>query len=124
MITAIQAVQTGGFVQLKTVFFSAGAQVLPCLAPGLVMQSAHVSTPEAPLMEFIIVWIKNRPGVEVDVLINGQSNGTTSALITLGSPGWIFVSVDFPNAQQQNVNVTNTTATHPMGIEIDCGVGA
>lgn len=72
-------------------------------------------------MEFILVWIKNQPGVQEGVLINGQRNGTTCELITLGSPGWIFVSVDLPNAKQQNVNVTNTTATHPMEIEIDCG---
>ena len=85
------------------------------------MQSAHVSTPGALLMEFISVRVKNQPAVQADVLINGQRNGTTGALITLGDPGWVFISVDLPNSRQQSVNVTNTTATHPMEIEIDCG---
>ena len=74
-------------------------------------------------MEFIRVLIKDQPNVQVDVLINGQRNGTTGQLITLGSPGWKFVSVDLPTARQQNLNVRNTTATHPMIIEIDCGSG-
>jgi hypothetical protein len=71
-------------------------------------------------MEFILVYVKNEPAAHDPVLINGQLNGTTGSLITLGSPGWIFVSVDRPNAQQQNVNVKNTTALHPMTIQIDC----
>jgi hypothetical protein len=69
-------------------------------------------------MEFIIVWVAGQPGLQVGVLINGQRNGTTGALITLGSPGWVGVSVDLPNAGLQVVDVTNTTPTHPMEIEI------
>jgi hypothetical protein len=83
------------------------------------MQSAHVSTPGAPLMEFIIVRVKGQPGLQVGVLINNQRNGTTGALITLGDPGWVGISVDLPNASLQVVDVTNTTATHPMEIEIN-----
>jgi hypothetical protein len=71
-------------------------------------------------MEFILVYVKNEPTAHDAVLINGQRNGITGSLITLGSPGWIFVSVDRPNAVQQNVNVKNTTALHPMAIQIDC----
>lgn len=71
-------------------------------------------------MEFIIVQVKGQPGVQAGVLINGQRNGTTGALITLGSPGWVAISVDLPNAKQQVVDVTNTTPTHPMEIVIDC----
>ena len=93
-------------------------QIRACIALGRVVQSAHVSTPEAVLMEFIKVWVKGQPGVQAGVLINGQPNGTTGALITLGDPGWVGISVDLPNAGLQVVDVTNTTATHPMEIEI------
>jgi hypothetical protein len=122
-ITAVQAAQAGALVQPKTKSFperSTIAAIRYCIAPWSVMKSAHVSTPGASLMEYISVRVKNQPNIQVGVLINGQRNGTTGALITLGSPGWVFISVDLPNARQQNVNVTNTTATHPMEIEIDC----
>ena len=69
-------------------------------------------------MEFIIVRVTGQPGLQVDVLINGQRNGTTGALITLGSPGWVGISVDLPNVGLQVVDVTNTTPTHPMEIDI------
>jgi hypothetical protein len=122
MITVVQAGQAGGFVQPKTAFFSArgkiAAQIRACIAPGLVLQSAHVSTPGSSLMEFIIVRVKGQPGLQVGVLINGQRNGTTGALITLGDPGWVGISVDLPNASLEVVDVTNTTATHPMEIEV------
>jgi hypothetical protein len=71
-------------------------------------------------MEFIRVLVKDQPTLQADVLVNGQRNGTTGELITLGSPGWKFISVDLPAAGQQNVNVKNTTPTRPMRIEIDC----
>jgi hypothetical protein len=118
MITAVQAVQTGAFVQPKTGTFSATAQIRPCMAQQLVMLSAHVSTPEATLMEFIIVRVTGQPGLQVGVLINGQRNGTTGVLITLGGPGWVGISVDLPNAGLRVVDVTNTTSSHPMEIEI------
>ncbi len=70
-------------------------------------------------MEFILVRVKDEPAAHAAVLINGELNGVTGQLITLGSPGWIFVSVDLPNARQQNVNVKNTTPTHPMTILIE-----
>ena len=71
-------------------------------------------------MEFIIVRVKGQPDIQVGVLLNSKRNGTTGELITLGDPGWIGISVDLPNAKQQIVDVTNTTPTHPMEIEIDC----
>lgn len=71
-------------------------------------------------MEFIIVRVAGQPGVQVAVLLNGKKNGTTGELITLGDPGWVTISVDLPNAKQQVVDVTNTTAMHPMEITIDC----
>jgi hypothetical protein len=70
-------------------------------------------------MEFIIVRVKDDPTAFAAVLLDGQRNGTTGKLITLGSPGWVNVSVDLPNAEPQDVNVTNTTASHPMAIEIE-----
>ena len=71
-------------------------------------------------MEFILVQIKGEPTAYAAVLLDGERNGTTGKLITLGSPGWVNVSVDLPNAQPQDVNVTNTTPSHPMTIEIEC----
>lgn len=70
-------------------------------------------------MEFIRVLVKGQSTLQVPVLINGQRNGTTGQVITLGSPGWKFISVDLPNARQQNVKVRNTTPTFPMIIEIE-----
>jgi hypothetical protein len=70
-------------------------------------------------MEFIIVRVKDDPTAFAAVLLDGQRNGTTGKLITLGSPGWVNVSVDLPDAEPQDVNVTNTTASHPMAIEIE-----
>lgn len=70
--------------------------------------------------EYIIVRIKDRPAAQVSVLINGRKNGTTGQLITLGGPGQRFISVDFPRARQKSVDVENTTASHPLHIEIDC----
>jgi hypothetical protein len=74
-------------------------------------------------MEFIRVRVKDQPDVQADVLINGQRNGRAGALLTLGSPGWVFISVDLPNAQQREVNLRNTTASHPMNVEIECNAG-
>ena len=70
-------------------------------------------------MEFIIVRIKDQPAAQVDVLINGEKNGTTGSLVTLGTPGSVFVSVDKPTAIEQKINVANTTAAHPMNVEIE-----
>jgi hypothetical protein len=85
-----------------------------------MLRFAHAFAPGAELMEFIEVRVKNQPLIYADVLINGRRNGKTAALITLGGPGWIFVSVDYPGARQQNLKVKNTTASHPMNIEIEC----
>lgn len=71
-------------------------------------------------MEFIIVRVKGQPDIQVGVLINNQRNGTTGSLITLGGPGWVAISVNLAKAQQQIVDVTNTTPTHPMEVEIEC----
>ena len=70
-------------------------------------------------MEFIRVLVKGQSTLQVPVLLNGQRNGTTAQVITLGSPGWKFISVDLPNAKRQFVPVKNTTSTFPMVIEIE-----
>jgi hypothetical protein len=49
-------------------------------------------------MEYIIVKVKDQPNIDAGVFINGQANGRTGVLLTLGGPGWILVSVDWPGA--------------------------
>ena len=71
-------------------------------------------------MEYIIVKVKDQPNVDAGVLINRQPNGRTGVLLTLGGPGWILVSVDWPGAKEQVVEVKNTTPLHPMNVEIQC----
>ena len=56
---------------------------------------------------------------EVDVLINGEKNGTTGSLLTLGTSGSVFVSVDRPTAIERKILVWDTTVVHPMEVEID-----
>jgi len=70
--------------------------------------------------EYIIVRVKDQPSTRAPVLINGVKSGTTGELITLGSPGRVYISVDLPKARQRKVDVTNTTPIHPMPVEIDC----
>ena len=70
-------------------------------------------------MEFIIVRIVGEPMAQVDVLINGEKNGTTGSLVTLGTPGSVFVSVDRPTAKERKINVEDTTVLHPMDVEIE-----
>jgi hypothetical protein len=72
-------------------------------------------------MEYIIVEIKDQPNVDAGVLINRQTNGRTGVLLTLGGPGWILVSVNWSGAEEQWVEVKNTTPQHPMNVTIQCG---
>jgi hypothetical protein len=71
-------------------------------------------------MEYIIVQIKDQPNVDTDVLINRRPNGRTGVLVMLGGPGLIFVSADWPGAQEQTVDVKNTTPNHPIDVTIEC----
>ena len=71
-------------------------------------------------MEYIIVKVKDQPNVDAVVLINGQTNGRTGVLLTLGGPGRILVSVYWPGAKAQEVDVKNTTPGHPMNVDIQC----
>ena len=82
--------------------------------------SAGWPTWNMSLQEYIKVFVKDAPQTRAPVVINGETNGVTGELLTLGSPGWIFVSVQLPNAHERKVNVKNTTPSHPMIVEIEC----
>ena len=71
-------------------------------------------------MEYIIVEIKDEPNADTDVLINRRPNGRTGVLVMLGGPGRILVSADWPGAQEQKVDVKNTTPSHPINVTIEC----
>ena len=71
-------------------------------------------------MEYIIVRVKGQPQEDAAVLINGEHNGRTTELLTLGGPGWVFVSVELPGAEEQQVEVKNTTADKPIKVEVPC----
>ena len=72
------------------------------------------------LQEYITVVVKGAPETRVPVVIDGETNGITGELLTLGSSGWIVVSVQMSNAHERKVNVKNTTPSHPMIVEIEC----
>ncbi len=82
--------------------------------------SAFWPTFNMSLQEYIVVVVKDAPQTRAAVVINGETNGVTGELLTLGSPGWVVVSVRLPNAHERNVNVKNTTPSHPMTVEIEC----
>lgn len=82
--------------------------------------SAGWPTFNMSLQEYIIVVVKDAPGTRAPVVIDGETNGITGELLTLGSAGWVVVSVQAPNAHERKVNVKNTTPSHPMIVEIEC----
>jgi len=71
-------------------------------------------------MEYIYVTVTDREEDDdrIEVLINGEINGTTDETILLGSSGYVIVSVNLPEAQEQVVKVEDTTPEHPMIIEV------
>jgi HSP20 family molecular chaperone IbpA len=69
-------------------------------------------------VEYIKVTVPGNENDDIDVLINGEKNGKTSETIILGSSGFVFISVDLPGAEEKTVDVNNTTAEHPMHIEV------
>ena len=69
-------------------------------------------------MEFIKVNVPGREDDDIDVLINGEKNGKTEETIILGSSGFVVISVDLPAAEEKTIEVKNTTAEHPMIIEV------
>jgi hypothetical protein len=87
---------------------------------GLTVWSGLALVRQQAFQEYIVVRVKDRPAARADVLINGEKNGMTGEVITLGSRGWVFISVDLPKAKPKNLNVKNTTPSHPMQVEIDC----
>jgi hypothetical protein len=71
-------------------------------------------------MEYIIVEIKDKPNIDTDVLINRKPNGRTGVLVMLGGPGRILVCADWPDVEEQRVDVKNTTPSHPIKVTLDC----
>lgn len=69
-------------------------------------------------MEYIVVIVPGREGEDIDILINGEKNGKTEETVMLGNSGFVLISVDLPGAEEKTVEVKNTTAMHPMRIEV------
>ncbi len=68
-------------------------------------------------MEFMRVIVPGRESQDIDVLINGEKNGKVGEKLTLGE-GFIMVSVDLPGAEEKEVDLCNTTPTHPKEVDI------
>jgi hypothetical protein len=69
-------------------------------------------------MEYLKVIIPNKKEQNIDVLINREKNGKAGQIITLGGESVILVSVDLPCAEEKEVDVCDTTPTHPMIVQI------
>jgi len=69
-------------------------------------------------MEYIKVIVPEKESDDIDVLINSEKNGKTGETIILGSSGFVSISVDLPGAEEKTVEVKNTTAEHPMIIQV------
>ncbi len=69
-------------------------------------------------MEYIIVTVPGKEGENIDVLINGEINGKVGETIILGNSGFVMISVDLPGAEEETIEVKNTTEDHPMDIEV------
>lgn len=68
-------------------------------------------------MEFLKVLVPGRNGQDINVLINRQQNGKIGEVLILGK-GVVLVSVDLPGAEEKQVNLRDTTASHPRIVEI------
>jgi hypothetical protein len=58
---------------------------------------------------------------DIDVLINGEKNGKAGTVIIL-SRGFLQVSVDLPGAEVKEIDLRNTTPSHPLVAEIRVGI--
>lgn len=69
-------------------------------------------------MEYLKVVVPGKKNKrDIDVLINGEKNGKVGNVIIL-SRGFVDVSVDLPGAEVKEINLRNTTPSHPMIVEI------
>ena len=69
-------------------------------------------------MEFLKVLVRGKENKQdIDVLINGEKNGKAGSVIIL-SRGHVLVSVDLPGAEVEEINLRNTTPSHPRIVEI------
>ena len=92
----------------------------PLFQPNSSPRETRSSLRPPPSMEYIIVEIKDDLLADTEVLINRVKNGRTGRLLSLGGPGKILVSVDRPGAQEQKVEVKNTTPWAPMTVVVPC----
>jgi len=69
-------------------------------------------------MEYLRVYVPGRDGQDIDVLINRVPNGKVGQILILGK-GNILVSVDLPNAEEKQINLYDTTPSHPCTVEIN-----
>jgi hypothetical protein len=68
-------------------------------------------------MEYLKVLVPGREGQDIDVLINGETNGKVGERLILGK-GIVLVSVALPNAEEKEVDLCDTTPSNPKIMEI------
>ncbi len=68
-------------------------------------------------MEYLKVLVPGRDGQDIDVLINGETNGKVGQMLILGR-GRVFVSVALPDAEEKNVDLRDTTPSEPKEVVI------
>jgi len=68
-------------------------------------------------MEYLKVIVPGRDGQDIDVLLNKERNGKVGQVLVLGK-GMVLVSIDLPNAEEKQVDLCDTTTTHPLIVEI------
>lgn len=68
-------------------------------------------------MEYLIVLVPGREGQDIDVLINGETNGKVGERLVLGK-GVVLVSVALPNAEEKEADLCDTTPSKPKVVEI------
>jgi hypothetical protein len=68
-------------------------------------------------MEYLKVIVPGKKRGSVKVLINRKPNGRIGEILTL-SKGIMLVSVDIPDAEETQVDLRDTTMSHPKIVEV------
>jgi len=68
-------------------------------------------------MEYLKVLVPGREGQNIDVVINGETNGKAGERLILGK-GVVLVSVALPHAEEKEVDLRDTTPSNPKNVEI------
>lgn len=68
-------------------------------------------------MEYFKVVVPGREHQDIDVLINTIRNGKVGDVLALGE-GYVLVSVDLPDAEEQVVELWDTTPADPKVIKV------